>query len=169
MVIRISPQCFQTIFAVRAVIILRVKQLAQSVKGIYISSIVFCFLRFKPVIITPAAKYPTGIHLADTLPIRHKEIIHEPMLEAINITQYLEKYHDSIECVSVGGESGECPDIRPLNYGWVIATEMQCTLYRVPFHFHRTGSYLIRGDKEYHIPHEKQESQAAAAGIDYEP
>lgn len=103
------------------------------------------------------------------LPIRHKEIIHEPMVEAINIEPYLKKYHDSIECVSVGGESGEGPSIRPLNYGWVIETEMQCIVYHVPFHFHQTGSVLIRGDKKYFIPRSEQESQARKAGIDYMP
>lgn len=103
------------------------------------------------------------------LPIKHKEIIHEPMLEEIHIEKYLEKYHDSIECVSVGGESGEGPGIRVLNYGWVIETEMQCTIYRVPFRFHQTGTYLQRGNKLYTIPRAQQESQAHKAGIDYSP
>lgn len=103
------------------------------------------------------------------LPIRHKEIIHEPMVGPVNIEQYLEKYGNEIECVTVGGESGEGPEIRPLNYGWVIETQMQCTIYRVPFHFHQTGSYLQRGDRLYHIPREKQEAQAAKSGVDYMP
>lgn len=103
------------------------------------------------------------------LPIKHKEIIHEPMLGAIDIRRYLEQYGLQIEMVSVGGESGEGPGIRPLNYGRVIETKMQCVEYGVPFHFHQTGSYLIRGNKEYRIPREYQESQAHAAGIDYDP
>ena len=37
------------------------------------------------------------------------------------------------------------------------------------FRFHQTGSYLIRGEKEYHIPREEQEAQAHRAGIDYDP
>lgn len=86
-----------------------------------------------------------------------------------NAKKYLEKYHDSIECVSVGGESGEGPGIRVLNYGWVIETEMQCTVYRVPFRFHQTGTYLQRGNKLYTIPRSQQESQAHKAGIDYTP
>lgn len=103
------------------------------------------------------------------LPIRHKEIIHEPMVEAINISPYLEKYSSQIECVSVGGESGDGPGIRPLNYGWVIETEMQCHVYKVPFRFHQTGSVLIRGEKTYHIPRAEQERQARKAGINYDP
>lgn len=103
------------------------------------------------------------------LPLPHKEITHEPMLSSIHIEKYLEKYHDEIECVSCGGESGDGPSIRPLNYGWVIETKMQCVEYGVPFCFHQTGSYLIRGNKEYHIPREDQETQAHRAGIDYDP
>ncbi|MGN0242280.1 MAG: hypothetical protein ACI4CS_11375 [Candidatus Weimeria sp.] len=34
------------------------------------------------------------------LPIKHKEIIHEPMLESISISRYLELYPGKIECVS---------------------------------------------------------------------
>lgn len=102
------------------------------------------------------------------LPLPHKEIIHEPMLSSIHIEKYLEQYGPSIERVTVGGESGEGARIRPLNYGWVIETEMQCHVYRVPFRFHQTGSILIRGDRVYHIPREKQESQARVAGIDYD-
>ena len=104
-----------------------------------------------------------------SLPLPHKEIIHEPMLSNIHIEKYLEKYSSEIEAVSVGGESGEGTGIRPLNFGWVIETQMQCHVYRVPFSFHQTDSILIRGDKVYHIPREEQESQAQKAGMDWDP
>ena len=44
------------------------------------------------------------------LPIRHKSIMHEPMLEQIDIRKYLSEYAHQIEKVSCGGESG--PDAR---------------------------------------------------------
>lgn len=98
------------------------------------------------------------------LPIRHMEIIHEPMLGEIHIEPYLEKYHDRIECVSCGGESGD--DARLCDYGWVICTKMQCAEYDVPFHFHQTGSLFRRGSRIYHIPRKDQVSQAEKSGLD---
>ena len=98
------------------------------------------------------------------LPIRHKEIIHEPMLQEIHIEKYLEQYHDQIECVSCGGESGE--GARLCDYGWIIITKMQCVEYDVPFHFHQTGSLFKRGSRIYHIDRKDQEDQARKSGID---
>ncbi len=101
------------------------------------------------------------------LPIRHKEIIHEPMLEAIDIRKYLKQYHDQIECVSCGGESG--PDARICDYAWVMNTMLQCVEYEVPFHFHQTGYNFRRGKKIYHIDRNHQHEQAKRANIDYSP
>ncbi len=101
------------------------------------------------------------------LPIPHKEIIHEPMLESINIEPYLQQYHDQIEMVSCGGESGE--DVRLCDYAWVLQSMTQCVRYDVPFHFHQTGSLFKRGNKIYHIERKYQMAQAAKAGIDYLP
>ena len=98
------------------------------------------------------------------LPIRHKEILHEPMLQEIHIEKYLEQYHDQIECVSCGGESGE--GARLCDYGWIILTRMQCDKFGVPFHFHQTGSLFKRGNRIYHIGRKDQEEQARKAGID---
>lgn len=83
--------------------------------------------------------------------------------------KYLKQYGSEIECVTVGGESEEGPGIRPMNFGWVIETQMQCHVYQIPFRFHQTGSILIREDKVYHIPQEEQESQAQKAGMDWAP
>lgn len=101
------------------------------------------------------------------LPIRHKEIIHEPMLGPINIEKYLEQYGNEIECVSCGGETGE--GARILDYAWVIKSHLQCVKYGVAFSFHQTGNRLRRGDKVYNIPRKDQESQAHKAGLDYSP
>ena len=101
------------------------------------------------------------------LPIRHKEIIHEPMLEAINIEKYLEKYGNGIECVSCGGESGD--DARVMDYAWVLQTHIQCVKYGVPFSFHQTGTHFRRGGRIYTVPRKDQELQAKKARIDYQP
>lgn len=101
------------------------------------------------------------------LPIRHKQIIHEPMLEEIHIEKFLEKYHDGIELVSCGGESGE--DARVCDYGWVLQTMTQCVRYDVAFHFHQTGARFKRGEKIYLIDRKDQQTQAEKAGIDYTP
>ena len=84
------------------------------------------------------------------LPIPNKSIIHEPMLERINIRPYLKQYGGWIRSVSCGGESG--PEARICDFSWILDTHMQCVEYGVPFHFHQTGARLRRGDKVYDIP-----------------
>lgn len=99
------------------------------------------------------------------LPIKHKSITHEPMLQKINIRKYLREYGSRIESVSCGGESG--PYARPCDYAWVLDTMLQCVEYNVSFFFHQTGANFIRAGKQYHIERKDQHLQAAKAGIDY--
>lgn len=99
------------------------------------------------------------------LPIRHKSIIHEPMLEAINIEPWLARYHDRIERVTCGGESGD--NARVCDYSWILSTMMQCVRYNVSFHFKQTGANFRRGSRIYHIERKDQLLQAQKAGIDY--
>jgi protein gp37 len=99
------------------------------------------------------------------LPIKHRSIIHEPMLEAIDIRSYLEKYHDMIESVICGGESGN--NARLCDYEWVLSTRKQCIEYNVPFSFRQTGANFRKGNRIYRIKRKHQMSQAARAGIDY--
>lgn len=116
------------------------------------------------------------------LPIRHKSITHEPMLEGIDIRKFLEKYGSArnpdksrvLESVSCGGESG--PKARVCDYGWIVNTHVQCVEYGVPFHFHQTGAKLRRSfsdgqggflTKVFEIPREHQHTQAKKAGLDY--
>ena len=101
------------------------------------------------------------------LPIRHKHIIHEPMLGPINIEKFLEQYGNEIECVSCGGESGD--DARILDYAWVLDTHIQCVKYNVAFSFHQTGNHLKKGGKVYNIDRKYQESQARKANLDFIP
>ena len=100
------------------------------------------------------------------LPIPNKSIIHEPMLERINIRPYLKQYGGRIRSVSCGGESG--PEARICDFSWILDTHMQCVEYGVPFHFHQTGARLRRGDKVYDIPREYQHEQAKKAQLDFD-
>lgn len=99
------------------------------------------------------------------LPVRHKRIVLEPMLQAVNIERYLEKYREDIEEVSCGGETGE--SARELDYAWVIEMHLQCVTHDVPFRFRRTGTHFRRGGRLYTIEKEEQEQQAAMANINY--
>ena len=94
--------------------------------------------------------------------IKHKEIIHEPMLEAVDINKYLES--GQIENVICGGESGE--NARPCNYEWVLNTREQCKKWEVPFYFKQTGAKFIKNGKVYKVPRAIQMEQARKANID---
>jgi protein gp37 len=101
-----------------------------------------------------------------SLPLPHKSITHEPMLERINIRKYLKEFGEQIESVSCGGESG--PEARICDYAWVLDTHMQCVEYSVPFYFHQTGARLKKGTKVYDIPREHQHTQAHKAHLDFD-
>ena len=95
------------------------------------------------------------------LPIRHKSIICEPLLEAID-------FHDALgswcEQVSVGGESGR--DARVCDYDWVLNIREQCIKSNVPFHFKQTGAHFRKDGRLYNIPRNQQMAQANRAGVD---
>ncbi len=96
-----------------------------------------------------------------TKPIRHKSIICEPLLEAINLSPYLSS---AIEEVVVGGESGD--NARICNYDWVLNIREQCQRKGVAFHFKQTGAHFEKGGRLYTIRRRNQHSQAQKASID---
>lgn len=96
-----------------------------------------------------------------TLPIRHKCITAQPLLEQINIEPYL----DDIELVVVGGESDRFA--RPLNYDWVLDLRTQCIRKHVDFEFRQCGTYFIKDGKQYKLQTKDLCSQARKANIDY--
>lgn len=98
------------------------------------------------------------------LPIKHREIIHEPMLEEINIEKYLKS--NKIEMVTCGGESG--PNARICNYDWILNTRNQCIKYNVPFYFKQTGANFVKENKLYKVSRKDQMRQAHKANIDIE-
>jgi len=96
-----------------------------------------------------------------SLPIKHKCITAQPLLERIDIERYL----DEIELVVVGGES----DIkaRPLDYNWVLDIREQCIRKNVSFEFRQCGTYFIKDNKLYKLQTKDLCSQAKKAGINF--
>ncbi len=94
------------------------------------------------------------------LPIRHKNIVCQPLLEEINIAPYLEQ----IELVVVGGESDK--NARPLDYEWVLRIREQCVSKKVHFNFRQCGTHFIKDGKTYTLRVRDLCSQARKAGID---
>ena len=94
------------------------------------------------------------------LPIRHKTIICEPMLEAVDFSPYL---GPAIEQVVVGGESGDTA--RLMRYDWALGVRRQCEAASVPFYFKQTGARFEKGGREYRIPRRLQFSQARKSGL----
>ena len=110
-----------------------------------------------------AADYRLPIYLP--LPIRHKSVMVEPMLSAVELRDYFLGWPGAIESVSVGGESG--PAARPCDYQWVVELQRQCKESGIGFFYHQTGAKLIKDGRIYHIPRRLQHEQAAKAGLDY--
>ncbi|SDB50006.1 protein gp37 [Butyrivibrio sp. INlla16] len=99
------------------------------------------------------------------LPIKHREMISEPMLEEINIEKYLET--GLIEHVTCGGESGS--KARPCDFRWIQEVRRQCIRQGVPFTFKQTGAVFIKDGKTYHIDRKDQIPQAHKSGYSYYP
>lgn len=93
-------------------------------------------------------------------PIKHKVIVCAPLIEEINLSEYL---NEQIEQVSAGGESGE--NARICKYEWILSIREQCIEKNVDFHFHQTGAKLMKDGVLYRIPRKYQHLQARKAGI----
>lgn len=99
------------------------------------------------------------LSLFSKLPIKHKNIICQPMISPMNISQYLE----GIELVVVGGESDRMA--RPLDYDWVLDVRQQCMEAGVHFEFRQCGTNFIKDGKNYHLRVRELCSQARKANI----
>lgn len=95
------------------------------------------------------------------LPIKHKNIVCQPLLEKINIEQYL----DNIELVVVGGESDY--NARQLSYDWVLNLRNQCKTRNMHFQFRQCGTHFIKDNKEYTLNVRQLCSQARKADINF--
>lgn len=94
------------------------------------------------------------------LPIRHKQIVCEPLLEAVDLTPWLDA---RIEGVVAGGESG--PGARLCRYDWILELSRQCGAAGVPFWFKQTGALFEKDGRLYTIPRKHQHEQARRAGL----
>lgn len=92
--------------------------------------------------------------------IKHKEIICEPLLEAIDLSKYLS---EEIIRVSVGGESGL--NARICNYDWVLSLHNQCKESGTKFTFRQTGRKFLKDNKLYTIQRKDMFSQARKARL----
>ncbi len=95
------------------------------------------------------------------MPIKHKFIVCEPLLEKIDLAPYLCR---QIEKVIVGGESGN--EARVCDFDWVLSIRDNCAMSNVPFSFKQTGAVFRKGGKTYRIPRIKQFEQAKRSAID---
>lgn len=93
------------------------------------------------------------------LPIKHKNIICQPLIQEVSI----EKYLDEVELVVVGGESDY--NARPLNYDWVLSIRKQCIDKNVRFEFRQCGTHFIKDSKSYTLNVRELCSQAKKANI----
>lgn len=100
------------------------------------------------------------LSIFDTLPIKHKDIICQPMIEKIDIASHLE----DVEQVIVGGEADY--NARPLDYDWVLSIREQCINKGVKFEFRQCGSNFIKDGKLYKMNVRQLCSQAKKANID---
>jgi len=105
------------------------------------------------------ADYRLGIF--EKLPIRHKGITAQPLIEGVDMERYL----DDVELVVVGGESDT--NARPLDYNWVLDIREQCIRKNVSFEFRQCGTHFIREGKAYRLQTKDLCAQARKADIDF--
>lgn len=94
------------------------------------------------------------------LPIKHKNIICQPLIESVDLAPYLK----DMELVVVGGESDK--NARPLDYAWVLGIREQCAAAGVHFEFRQCGTHFIKDGKAYTLKTRDLCSQARKANID---
>ena len=102
------------------------------------------------------------LEIFSKLPIKHKCITAQPLIERVDI----EKYLDDIELVVVGGESDR--NARALDYAWVLDIREQCIRKNVSFEFRQCGTNFIKDGKAYRLQTKDLCSQARKACIDFE-
>lgn len=95
------------------------------------------------------------------LPIKHKCITAQPLLERIDI----EKYLDDIELVVVGGESDI--NARIFDYDWALDIREQCIRKNVDFEFRQCGTYTVKDGRQYKIQTKDLCKQAKSANINF--
>lgn len=95
------------------------------------------------------------------LPIKHKNIICQLLIEKISILRYI----DDIEFVLVGGESDY--NGRVLDFDWVLSLRKECIDKNVKFEFRQCATHFIKDNKKYTLNNKQLRSQAKKANIDF--
>lgn len=101
------------------------------------------------------------LSIFEKLPVQHKCITAQPLLEEIDI----EKYLDSIELVVVGGESDK--NARLFSFDWVLKLREQCIRKQINFEFRQCGTNFLKDGKKFVIPTKELCKQAKLAAVDY--
>lgn len=99
------------------------------------------------------------LSIFNTLPVKHKNIICQPLIESVDLAPYLE----NVELVVVGGESDR--NARPLDFDWVLGIREQCAAAHVHFEFRQCGTHFIKEGKKYTLNVRDLCSQAKKANI----
>ncbi|MDO5294435.1 MAG: DUF5131 family protein [bacterium] len=107
------------------------------------------------------ARADERLSIFQNLPIVHKNVICQPLIEGIDIKKYLQ----DVEFVVVGGESDY--RARPFYYDWALSLRKQCIATNTGFEFRQCGTYFIKDGKQYKLAVRDLCSQARKAGINY--
>lgn len=97
------------------------------------------------------------------LPVKHKNIICQPLLEEVTLADYLE----GVELVMAGGEYHQ--KARPLNYDWILKLREEAVAARIPFEFRQCGTHFIKDEEMYQLNYRQLFSQAKKANINWYP
>ena len=105
-----------------------------------------------------AADYRLPLFLS--YPMKRRFIACAPLLEAIDLTPYL----DGVDHVTVGGETGR--EARICDYEWVLDLHRQCGEAGKTFWFKNTGSFFRHDGIIERVNPFKQTGRAKQCGID---
>lgn len=95
------------------------------------------------------------------LPIRHRNIICQPMLSPMKIEDYL----SGTEAVIAGGESDRFG--RELDYSWILDLREQCVRKNVSFEFRQCATHFVKDGVRYQLQVKDLCSQAKKANINF--
>lgn len=93
------------------------------------------------------------------VPVRHRNIILQPLVDAVDIAPYLE----GVELVTVGGEYG--PQARPLYYEWVLDVRKKCIEHDIAFIFRQAGTYFVKDGQMSKLSYAQLTTTARACNI----
>lgn len=96
-----------------------------------------------------------------SLPMKHRNIICQPMITPMNI----EKYLRFAEAVLAGGESDRFG--RELDYSWVLDLREQCVRQNVSFEFRQCATHFVKDGVRYQLQVKDLCSQAKKANINF--